>query len=269
MNNKYDVPFASRKELVVSIALACFNIALFALISTFVESVNAVVLAISLILLYLLEIVILSSFRQKKIQYIPEDGIHGLLSERSSVVLKNTAQPVASFNPDGVLVWANSAMLQLLDAEENPIGKSIDAIFDSSVSLKDISEGSFSFKDRLFEAESFTLTAQKPEDTVIVFTLKDITALSVAEKKYNDSRVCIAYIAIDNIEDVLHYVHEKFRVAVSHVDEKLKAWADSINATIKSYENDKYIMFFDSLSLDKCLSNRFSILDEIRETRVA
>ena len=268
MNNKYDVPFASRKELVVSIALACLNIALFALICTFFEGVNAIVLAIALILLYLIEIVVLSSFRQKKIQYIPEDGIHGLLSERTSVVLKNTAQPVASFNPDGVLVWANAAMLQLLDAEENPIGKSIDAIFDSSVSLMDISEGRFTFKDRLFEAESFTLPAQKPEDAVIIFTLNDITALSVAEKKYNDSRVCIAYIAIDNIEDVLHYVHEKFRVAVSHVDEKLKSWADSMDATIKSYENDKYIMFFDSTSLDKCLESRFSILDEIRETRV-
>ena len=131
MNNKYDVPFASRKELVISIALACFNIALFALVSTFVPDANAVVLAISLILLYLIEIVLLSSVRQKKMQYVPEDGIHGLLSERASVVLKNTAQPVAGFNPDGVLVWANSAMLELLDTEENPIGKSIDAIFDS------------------------------------------------------------------------------------------------------------------------------------------
>ena len=99
-------------------------------------------------------------------------------------------------------------------------------------------------------------------------SLDDITDVSIAEKKYNDSRVCVAYIAIDNVEDVLQYVHEKFRVAVSRVDEKLKDWADSLHAVIKSYENDKYIMLIDSISVDKCIENRFSILDEIRDIRV-
>ena len=270
MNNKnrFDVPFASRKQLVTAIALACVNIVLFAIISTLAATVNAIVLAVSIVLLYLLEISILAVFREKKIQYLPEDGIHGLLLERSSVMLKNTARPVATFNPDGVLVWANAAMLELIDEEENPIGKSIDVVFDGALTVENIGTGHLSFKDRLFESESFKLPAERTDDAIVVLSLNDVTALSVAEKKYNDNRVCVAYIAIDNIEDVLHYVHEKFRVAVSQVDEKLKSWADSMNASIKSYENDKYIMFFDSVSLDKCLENRFSILDEIRDTRV-
>jgi len=41
-----------------------------------------------------------------------------------------------------------------------------------------------------------------------------------------------------------------------------------MNGIIKTYENDKYIVLFDSEYLDKCIEDRFSILDEIRETRL-
>ena len=66
----------------------------------------------------------------------------------------------------------------------------------------------------------------------------------------------------------MQYIQEKFRDAVSVVDLKLKAWAESINGVIKSYDNDKYVMMFDSKYLDECIENRFAILDTIRETRV-
>ena len=154
----------------------------------------------------------------------------------------------------------------MLRFEENPIGMGIETVFGTTISAGKFGSSNLTIKNRLYNAESFILS--KGENPVYMLSLTDVTALSEMEKKYNENKVCIAYIAIDNIEDVLQYVHEKFRVAVSRVDEKLKTWADSLGATIKSYDNDKYIMFFDSVSLDKCLENRFSILDEIRETRV-
>ena len=63
-------------------------------------------------------------------------------------------------------------------------------------------------------------------------------------------------------------MHDKYADAVTRTEEKLKAWAASMNGIIKSYDKDKYIMLFDSVYLDKCIENRFSILDEIRDSRV-
>jgi c-di-AMP phosphodiesterase-like protein len=88
-------------------------------------------------------------------------------------------------------------------------------------------------------------------------SLTDVTALTASEKKYNDERVAVAYIAIDNVEDILQYVHEKFRDAISSVDDKLKEWVTSMNGIIKSYENDKYVVLFDSMYLDRCIEDRF------------
>ena len=264
-NRKNNVPFASRRELVMSIALACLNIIVFGLFCEFTE-INKAVIAVCVVTVYLLQIAALGVLRQKQQNAEPNIGMHEILLETSSIVLKNTQQPIATFDDQGKILWCNDAMLKVLRFEENPIGMTIDTVFGSTLPIDKFSSTNINIKNRLYHGESFILS--KNESPIYMLSLTDVTALSEMEKKYNENKVCIAYIAIDNIEDVLQYVHEKFRVAVSRVDEKLKVWADSLGATIKSYDNDKYIMFFDSVSLDKCLENRFSILDEIRETRV-
>ena len=192
--------------------------------------------------------------------------MHNILKESSSTFLKNTDQPIATFDEEGKILWCNEAMLGILKLEDNPIGMRLETIFGTTLTKDKLQEENITFKNRLYNLESFVLC--NGTNPIYMLSLTDVTALAEMEKKYNENKICIAYIAIDNIEDILHYVHEKFRVAVSKVDEKLKEWADSLGATIKSYDNDKYIMFFDSVSLEACLRERFSILEEIREMRV-
>lgn len=264
-NKRNNVPFASRRELVMCIALACLNITLFGLFCEF-TAINKAIIAVCVVLVYLVEVSALGVLRQKQQNSEPDIDMHDILAETSSTVLKNTNQPIATFDSQGKILWCNDAMLEVLRLEENPIGMTIESVFGNTLPIDKFGSVNVSIKNKLYSAESFILS--KRGKVIYMLSLTDITALSEMERKYNENKVCIAYIAIDNIEDVLQYVHEKFRVAVSRVDEKLKNWADSLGATIKSYDNDKYIMFFDSVSLDKCLENRFSILDEIRETRV-
>ena len=265
-HRKKSIPFASRKELVTSIFLACFNLTLYGILAEFTAIKNAI-LAFGIILIYLLEVASLGILRQKQQSAIPSVSMHEILNESTSTVIKNTTHPIATFDADGKILWCNDAMLRILHLEDNPVGNDVSNVFGDSIAPDSFGKENIEIRDRLYSIEGFVL-GKNTDAPVYLISLMDITSISEMEKKYNESKVCIAYIAIDNIEDVLQYVHEKFRVAVSRVDEKLKTWADSLNATIKSYDNDKYIMFFDSVSLDKCLQNRFSILDEIREIRV-
>lgn len=266
MNDNNNIPFASRRELVACIALACLNIVLYGAVA-YLTGVHYAVLAFVVVILYLLEIALLSVFRERKQEYIPSLGIDALLAERGSVVLKNTEHPVGAFNEDGELLWCNPAMLRVLPKDENPVGKNIALFFGDIMKKEGFGDEPICFNNRIYNTESFSL--EDPDGgKMYILQLNDATAYHEAVKNYDDSKVCVAYIAIDNIEDVLQYAHEKFRDTVAIVDEKLKAWASSMNACIKSYDNDKYIMFFDAVSLDRCIENRFEILDAIRETRV-
>lgn len=265
-NNKNNVPFASRRELASAISLACFNMMLLGLLLYFIE-ISPVIPVISVVLVYLIEISLLGSKRAARQTTVPDINIHSLLNENSSIVLKNTYHPMAAFDNKSVILWCNEAMLDMLNADENPIGKELYDVFGADFVFEKFGKREVKFCGKIFEAESFVV-GNSLDERISILSLNDVTSVNTARQKYIDSRVCVAYIAIDNVEDVLQYVHEKFRVAVSSVDEKLKAWADSMNAMIKSYDNDKYIMLLDSVSLDKCIEDRFSILDDIRDTRV-
>lgn len=263
--NFIHIPYASRFEVVLYVSLACLNIALVSVLITIFE-VQAVLPAVFVSLIYLAEVSIIAYRRATKQELAPKKNIHMLLSEDSSIVFKNSTSPVIAFNALGTILWYNDAMREALDTYENYVSKNISALF--GISPDDVADGdvTVTLASSVYTVEGFAVSEKG--DGLYIALLTDITKLRETERKYMDERVAVAYIAIDNVEDVLQYVHEKFADAVTRTEEKLKAWAASMNGIIKSYDKDKYIMLFDSVYLDKCIESRFSILDEIRDSRV-
>ena len=266
MNDRNNVPFMTRRDVVACVTLACLNILVSGVLIRF-SDIHYALLLPAVLLVYLLEIALVGMRRVRRQTNVPTYGIDSFLNEKGGVFFRNTLQPIAVFNEESVLLWCNSAMLDALRMGDNPVGKRFSSVFGDGVDLSDEGDKQVELSGRCYKAESFVTNASDG-NTLYILKLSDFTDLRDSEKRYNDSKVCVAYIAIDNVEDVLQYVHEKFRDAVSDVDEKLKAWADSLNASIKSYDNDKYIMFLDAVSLERCLESRFDILDDIRDARV-
>lgn len=262
---KLRIPYASRFEIALCIALACVNIAVLAVISEFWE-VSTVFAAIAITLVYLIEVSFIGMNHKANLKVHPSGSIHKILNEDGSIVIKNSLYPVVALDVHGTVLWYNDSMRAIIQSEDTLVGENIEKIFKAEFDHETFSDMVTEINERRYKIEGFTVSEEG--DGLYLAMLTDITTLSEAEKKYSDERVAVAYIAIDNVEDVLQYVHEQSRDAVAVVDEKLKKWAQSVNGIIKSYDNDKYVMFFDSIYLDECIKDRFAILDTIRETRV-
>ena len=262
---KYKVPYVSKFELIWVILLACVNFAMLAVASHFLD-INNVLLTFAFIIIYLFEVVYIVLKHNKLQKQLPRKSIHKLLNEDGSIVLKNSLAPIITLDKNGTILWYNDSMRALLGSTENFVGDNIENLTALSFKKENFSGAPLKIRDRIYKVEGFSVS--ETGEGLYIAMLTDITALTISEKKYNDERVVVAYIAIDNVEDMLQYVQEQSRDAVAKVDQKLKAWATSINGIIKSYDNDKYIMFFDSKYLDDCISSRFDILDTIRDTRV-
>lgn len=264
-SEKKHIPYASRRELAIACLLGCTNILLGILVVYFAD-IEVAFVAVGAVVLYMIEIAIMGYTHTSVQTVLPKLTVHDLLSEDGSVVIKNSLSPIVALDIHGTILWYNDSMQKIMAHEDNFVGENISALFDDN-SASDLFSGEpVQIAGKLYRAEGFTVTEKW--DGLYLASLTDVTALSASEKKYNDERVAVAYVAIDNVEDVLQYVHEKFRDAISSVDDKLKAWVSSMNGIIKSYENDKYVLLFDSAYLDRCIEDRFSILDEIRETRL-
>lgn len=264
---KLHVPYATRAETVAYAALGCFNVVALALVLEFLE-VNAAIAAVVTVFVYLCELAVVGYKRAASARIMPSKSIYALLEEDGSTVFKSIDHPVVVFDSFGVILWYNDAMRAAICADENFVGRDMDELFPFSES--DVKDGErsldFEIAGRVFKCESFRLSDSN--DGLYLMLLHDETALREISKRYEDERVAVAYIAIDNVEDVLQYVHDKYASAVTKIDEKLKAWAASMNGVIKAYDNEKYVMLLDSARLDECVADRFSILDEVRDARV-
>ncbi len=264
-NQKVHIPYASRRELIAAICLSFVDIAAMALLLTLTD-IPPVIPAVVISALFILEMTLLILRVRSRVRIAPEESIHALMSEEGSVVFRTTDKPVITFDRSGKVLWYNDALRNVLPPETNFVGRDVSDAIGVECPADNLTGFGLSIGDRRFEAEGFLVS--EAEGGLYLLSLTEVTALARLEEKYNDERTAVAYIAIDNVEDVLQYVHEKVADAIYSVDDKLKQWANSMNAILKSYDNEKYVMLLDSKSLEKCIESRFDILDTIRETRV-
>lgn len=247
------------------IFFACLHLVGLALLLLYTDLDAAMLVALS-VLCFIAEAAVLSLIRSKRSGVMPRADVHSIVNDALGGVLRNTVYPSLIVDMYGSLLWYNDAARHIIPDDENYIGYNIETLIED-LSLSNIGEDRrrIQIAETVYRVDVFSLDE---ENELTLIMLADESALSVLEKKYRDDTAAVAFVAIDNVEDVLQYVHDKYKDAVNEVDERLKRWASEMNGIIKSYNNNRYIMLFDQKSLEGCIEDRFSILDTIRDTRL-
>ncbi len=187
-----------------------------------------------------------------------------LLDSSVGRIMKNMTVPVIACDEKGVLFWHNDAVeafIQHGKGDKNGEG----VVHGGKIPFRGDSEY-LELSGRVFKYQAIQTTSEG--NNYIFFVLEDCTDLLRITQEYHDDRTAVAFIVIDSTDELMQYVNERFRDALSEVDDKIKRWVNSMNGIIKSYDNDKYVVVFDTARLEECIENRFSILDTIRTTRV-
>ena len=122
------IPYASRLELVVAVALGCLNIALGTVAYSYL-GLDAVVISIAFVLLYLAEIAVIGIRHRAGAKVFYDKNIHELLLENGSIILKKTSEPVIAIDSHGTVLWYNDAMRTAVGGEVNYIGARISEVF--------------------------------------------------------------------------------------------------------------------------------------------
>ncbi len=92
----------------------------------------------------------------------------------------------------------------------------------------------------------------------------DITELTAIRRTQYETEPVVAYIVIDSLQELAQYIRVSYRTAVNEIENKLKEWAASFGGMLREYEREKYLLVFTRAALDKCIKNKFRILDTIR-----
>lgn len=119
---------------------------------------------------------------------------------------------------------------------------------------------------RRYETVPYILKIRGENYYFIVFRdVEDYLALSELHEK--ESTV-VAYIFLDNLQELAQYVRADYRQASAEVENILKAWVGEMNGVITEYENDKYVATFSKEQLDIQMSLDFDIQQRIMSMKI-
>jgi cyclic-di-AMP phosphodiesterase len=163
-------------------------------------------------------------------------------------------------NDEFFIEWANPFLASSFD-EETLIGRSLYDVADALIPLikQEVDAETISLHDRKFRV------ILKRDERLLYFF--DVTEQTEIEKMYNDERTVIAIIFLDNYDELTQGMDDQMRSSLnSMVTSILNKWANENGVFLKRVSSERFIGVFNERILQQLEKNKFSILDEVRET---
>ena len=195
------------------------------------------------LLLTVSAIIVNSAYKRRKIIGPQDEDLFLVMYNK----IRSLNEPAFMCDSHGKIVWYNPFM-QSASGQKSPIlGSYVSNFFDGEL-LEEGDLADVDFDEKKYRIERTQI--ENGEKTYYLFVLRDITTEYYLGKELKDTDKLIAFIVVDNLEELLQFEQEKYRDASSEIGALIREWAASVNGVVKEYERDKYLFIFDAQHLD-------------------
>lgn len=163
------------------------------------------------------------------------------------------------FNDQFHIEWTNPFLTSCFD-EDTLVGRSLFDVADALVPLikQEVESETITLHDR-----KFRVIIKRDERLLYFF---DVTEQIEIEKQYEDERTALAFIFLDNYDEVTSGMDDQTRSAInSEVTALLNKWAKDYGVFLKRISSERFLGVLNENILTKLEKMKFSILDEVRE----
>ncbi len=177
--------------------------------------------------------------------------------------------PVLICNEADNIIWYNSAMVSHL-GKKNVTGVRFETL--AGLPLADIKNGDkengvfVTLGNRSYAVKYFPVSSKSKRYSLTMW--QDRTELDHALTRLRDEETQVAYVMVDNLEELGQYAKEGTRAAANEIENALKEWTADTDGILKEYQSDRYIFLFSASHMAAFEERKFDILDRIREIRV-
>lgn len=180
------------------------------------------------------------------------------------VVTDNVADAIAygdvglvAYDQNYVIVWMSDLFIQ---REVNYVGEKITMW---------IPEINLLFQDEVdqitVEFEGYRYQVQRRnEEQVLLF--KDVTEISLLQGHYDDEKVVIGMIHMDNYNETVQYEDEqKIALINSNLRQRVLDWCKKYNMLVRRIRSDRFVVVLNEAIYQQAARDHFSILQEVRK----
>ncbi|MBQ6495843.1 MAG: DHH family phosphoesterase [Firmicutes bacterium] len=140
----------------------------------------------------------------------------------------------------------------------------------TGIKLQEIEEAARAGKSLYIERNEkyfkiFCAFLGETEEASIMMYFVDISAYQRLKEMYNDDKVCLALVSVDNYDELTASESER-EIAISNkVDRLIRSWVADMNAAIVRFRDPLYEVVLTHKNLEKLIETKFPVLDTARK----
>lgn len=192
--------------------------------------------------------------------------LNSVLAERGTTgsELRNFPFPMALVNSDGKIEWYNDLFKRVISCYPAYDGLNISSVL-PAFDIAGAGKEGYSF-----EAESaklkFTVYSSALDGGLTALYFVDDTVLKDTRQLFRLTRPAVLLINIDSLEQAEDELeHEDYFALNAEVDRMITKWLVEHNCFFRKFTDGKFAAVTEKMNLDKMISERFDILDKVRE----
>jgi c-di-AMP phosphodiesterase-like protein len=171
-----------------------------------------------------------------------------------------TALPfgIVLINEQGAVEWHNPFMAEMM-GKASIVGESITDYFPT---LKNFKENEMTV-ELVFQQDTYRVRVHA--DQGLLYFLK-VTDQVMLQKKYDDTRVAMGIVMMDNFDEVTQGMDDQTRsMVLAKVIAAITDWATKNNIYLRRTASDRFMFLLDQQGLQGLEANKFDILDHVRD----
>lgn len=181
--------------------------------------------------------------------------------------------PLVMVNFKGNILWYNKNFSHIID-DKNLLGQNTKEINKELGSRAALEGRKTSFNDLIIGEKYFDVTStviyqsanKNVNEAVTLFYFYDVTTNHDMKVRLEENKYSIMLIEVDNLSEVLKNTDEdKSPLLAADIERSINSYAQNLNAMIKKYNNNKYVLTVQDKLIQEEMDNKFNILDTIRE----
>lgn len=205
--------------------------------------------------------------RQKEELYAYLDEMVKSVEDTSSYAVRNLPMAMLLIDRDGTLLWSNPLLDTFLGTKV-AAGEKMSVLW-PELPLSDMTEESGQMtlkKDGKSLRIAYRLIRHHAvHNELFALYVSDCTEEECILQDYAGRMPVLAYIQIDNYDDVLQGLTERQRsMLLLEVGKILTEWVAGLKGYLRKYTEDTYVALFSEEGLDQTMKDKFAVLDKVR-----
>ena len=193
--------------------------------------------------------------------------------------------PFAVLDADGKVVWGNDAFCSMTGRsayDPGPLSQTIPDL--DKAKLKSMKEGvaeSVGFGGKIYDVRTKLLDVSEavsradmlekvPAGTSLTgIYFFDATEHKELMERYEDEKLAVALVYLDNYEEALESVEEVRRsLLIALIDRKITRYFSDFDGIVRKIEKDKYFLIIKKNCIEELKEQRFSILEDVKTVNI-